>query len=145
MLNSIVRISFKTLCLLIVAFNLSSCGATKVEQCKILASVGSPKLSPNPTSEEILVAHQERLEAYRRISLSDKELKDLQYKNISLLEKQIKSSKEFIVIEQEAKAYPASLDVLRKLTEHSQRGVEESNDFLILMKEFMVKCPASKK
>lgn len=145
MLNSIVRISFKTLCLLIVACNLSSCGATKVEQCKILASVGSPKLSPNPTSEEILVAHQERLEAYRRISLSDKELKDLQYKNISLLEKQIENSKEFIVIEQEAKASPASPDVLRKLTEHSQRGVEASNDFLILMKEFMVKCPASKK
>ena len=145
MLNSIVRISFKTVCLLIVVFNLSSCGASKVEQCKILASVGSPQLSPNPTSEEILVAHQETLESYRRISLSDKELKDLQYKNISLLEKQIKNSQEFIVIEQEAKASPASPDILRKLTENSKRGVEASNDFLILMTEFIVKCPASKK
>ncbi len=145
MLNSIVRISFKALCLLIVAFNLSSCGASKVEQCKTLTSVGSTKLSQNPTSEEILVAHQEALESYRKLSLSDKDLKNLQDKNISLLEKQIKNSQELIAIEQEAKVSPPSSDILRKLTENSQRVVEASNDFLILMKEVMAKCPASKK
>ena len=145
MLNSIVRISFRVLCLLIMASNLSSCGVSKVEQCKILASVGSPKLNQNPTSEEILVAHQETLEFYRKISLSDKELKNLQDKNIYLLEKQIKNSQELILIEQEAKASPASPDILRRLTENSQKTVEASSTFLVLMKESMAQCPASKK
>ena len=145
MLNSIVRTSFRLMCLLIMASNLSSCGASKVDQCKILTSVGSSKLGQNPTSEEILVNLQERLESYRKISLSDKELKNLQEKNISLLEKQIKNSQELILIEQEVKASPASLDILRRLTENSQKTVEASSTFLVLMKESMAQCPASKK
>ena len=145
MLNSIVRTSFRLMYLLIMASNLSSCGASKVDQCKILTSVGSSKLGQNPTSEEILVNLQERLESYRKISLSDKELKNLQEKNISLLEKQIKNSQELILIEQEVKASPASPDILRRLTENSQKTVEASSTFLVLMKESMAQCPASKK
>ena len=145
MLNSIVRTSFRLMCLLIMASNLSSCGASKVDQCKILTSVGSSKLGQNPTSEEILVNLQERLESYRKISLSDKELKNLQEKNISLLEKQIKNSQELILIEQEAKASPASPDILRRFKENLQKTVEASSTFLVLMKESMAQCLASKK
>ena len=76
-----------------MASNLSSCGASKVDQCKILTSVGSSKLGQNPTSEEILVNLQERLESYRKISLSDKELKNLQEKISLCLRSRLRTPK----------------------------------------------------
>lgn len=136
---------FKTSFALLLAAALSSCSASRVEQCKALTSAKTPQISQEPSSEELIAAHKTALEGYRKLWLNDQELKQLRDKQINLLERQISLSEQFIEIENKSKTSPGNPNLLQQAIQQSQKQIEISKESMELIKESERLCPSTEK
>lgn len=137
-----MRIFITAFALLSIA-TLSSCSTSRVEQCKALTSEKTPKLSQNSGFEELLAADKVALEGYKKLWLSDQDLKQLRNKWLSLLERQISHSQKSVELEKESKASPGNPDHLRQAIEQSQKLRELVTESVGLIEESEKLCPST--
>jgi hypothetical protein len=138
MLPSIMRIPLTAFALLLMLV-LSSCGMSRVDQCKALMSEKTPKTSEKPNAEELLAAHKTALEGYKKLWLNDQDLKQFRDKQVNLLEQQISLSKESIELEKK----PKNAERLQQAISQSQKQMEISDQVMALIKESENLCPST--
>ncbi len=88
---------------LLLLVTLSSCGMSRVDQCKALMNVKTPKTSENPSSEESIASYKISLEGYKKLGLNDRGLKQFRDKQVSFLEQKVSLLQQDIEFEKKPK------------------------------------------
>jgi len=143
MLSLIMRIP-STASALLLLLTLSSCGMSRVDQCKALTTVKAPKMSEKPSSEELLAGNKAYLEGYKKLSLSDQDLKEHRDKQVAYYERSIEVSQETIDLNKAIEISSNTTEELRLMIEQSKKTIEISKQGTALIMESIRLCPNGK-